>query len=166
MLSSLEFGTGFHPTSSRDSSVHAGRARFGGTARFRASCSLARLVAIVTSDASVAVPARDPGLSAERSFAGPAEDDFFPRRRESRRWFLSPETPSTGADSSAYPLAEVALLRGRLESLRLRRYASSIEDDFFRQRRLVLTLLAKDAREVFPRRLAPAREPLSSAYAT
>lgn len=85
VLSSLEFGTGSHPTSSRDSSVHAGRARFGGTARFRASCSLACLVAIVTSDASVAVPARDPGLSAERSFAGPAEDDFFPRRRESRR---------------------------------------------------------------------------------
>jgi hypothetical protein len=81
-------------------------------------------------------------------------------------WLLSPETPSTGADSSAYPLAEVAPLRGRLESLRPRRYAPSIEDDFFRQRRLVLTLLAKRAREVFPRRLAPAREPLSSAYAT
>lgn len=80
-------------------------------------------------------------------------------------WFPSPETPSTGADSSAYPLAEVALLRGRLESLRPRRYAPSIEDDFVRQRRLVLTLLAKDAREVFPRRLAPAREPLSSACA-
>lgn len=81
-------------------------------------------------------------------------------------WLPSPETPSTGADSSAYLLAEVALLRGRLESLRSRRYAPSIEDDFFRQRRLVLTLLAKHAREVFPRRLAPAREPLSSAYAT
>lgn len=58
------------------------------------------------------------------------------------------------------------LLRGRLESLRSRRYAPSIEDDFFRQRRLVLILLAKHAREVFPRRLAPAREPLSFAYAT
>lgn len=81
-------------------------------------------------------------------------------------WLPSPETPSTGADSSAYPLAEVVLLRRRLESLRSRRYAPSIEDDFFRQRRLVLMLLAKHAREVFPRRLAPAREPLSSAYAT
>lgn len=81
-------------------------------------------------------------------------------------WLPSPETPSTGADSSAYPFAEVVPLRRRLESLRSRRYASSIEDDFFRQRRLVLMLLAKHAREVFPRRLALAREPLSSAYAT
>lgn len=81
-------------------------------------------------------------------------------------WLPSPETPSIGVDSSAYPLAEVVPSRRRLEPLRPRRYAPSIEDDFVRQRRLVLTLLAERAREVFPRRLAPAREPLSSAYAT
>lgn len=33
VLSSLDFDSGSHPTSSRDSSVHADQARFGGTAR-------------------------------------------------------------------------------------------------------------------------------------
>lgn len=62
-----------HPTSSRDPSVHADRARFGGTTRARARCWLASLAAIFASDASVAVPASPPrSLNRARS-AGPAK---------------------------------------------------------------------------------------------
>lgn len=47
------------------------RARFGGTARAQARCSLAGLVAIYASGASVAVPACLLGLSAERGSLDP-----------------------------------------------------------------------------------------------
>lgn len=63
--------SGSHPTSSRSSSVHADRARFGGTTRARARCSLASLAAIFASDASVAVPASLLGFSAERGSPDP-----------------------------------------------------------------------------------------------
>lgn len=51
----------------KDSSVHADVARFGGTARSKASCSLADFVATFASDASVATPVSFLDLSAERA---------------------------------------------------------------------------------------------------
>lgn len=158
VLSSLDSSAGSHPTSSRDSSVHADQARFGGTTRSQASCSLACFVAIVTSDVSVAVPALTPASQPSVHEPDPPKTTSSRAAVKANAWLLSSETPSIGVESSACLLAEDCL-----ETLRTRRYASSIEEDFVRLRGLVLTLLSKRAREVFPRRLAPARDPLSSA---
>jgi hypothetical protein len=51
----------------KDSPVHAGVARFGGTARSKARCSLADFVAIFASDVSVTTPVPFLDLSAERA---------------------------------------------------------------------------------------------------
>jgi hypothetical protein len=123
-----------------------------------ASCSLACFVAIVTSDVSVAVPALTPASQPSVHEPDPPKTTSSRAAVKADAWLLSSETPSIGVESSACLLAEHCL-----ETLRPRRYASSIDEDFFRQRELVLTLLAKRAREVFPRRLALARDPLSSA---
>lgn len=121
-------------------------------------------VAIVTSDVSVAVPALTPASQPSVHWPDPPKMTSSRAAVKADAWLLPSETPSIGVDSSACLLAKVALLsENRLESLRTRRYASSFDEDFVRQRGLVLTLLAKRAREVFPRRLALARDPLSSA---
>lgn len=114
-------------------------------------------MAIVTSDVSVAVPALTSASQPSVHEPDPPKTTSSRAAVKADAWLLSSETPSIGVESSACLLAE------RLETLRTRRYASSNEEDFFRQRGLVLTLLAKGAREVLPRRLALARDPLSSA---
>lgn len=89
-----------HPTSSRDSSVHADQARFGGTTRWVARFSLADLVVIFTSDVSVAVPVPIT-LASQPSVTCQTRRDDFHKGAVTRFSFRSPETSSTGVDSSA-----------------------------------------------------------------
>lgn len=122
---------GSHPTSSRDSPVHAGRACFGGTARVKTRCSLADLVAIFTSDVPVASSPHDPSLSAERRAFELAEATS-PRDAVTRRELSSPGTPSAGVDSSAWLLAEWdrVFARTRLEPRGRRGTPLRSADDF------------------------------------
>jgi len=169
--SATQISISLHPCSRRSISIRALTRPLRGTRRFtptkpasagplelRASCSLACFVAIVTSDVSVAVPALTPASQPSVHEPDPPKMTSSRAAVKADAWLLSSETPSIGVESSACLLAEHCL-----ETLRSRRYASSIDEDFFRQRGLVLTLLAKRAREVFPRKLALARDPLSSA---
>lgn len=101
VLSSLDFSTGSHPTSSRDSSVHADQARFGGTARSHVDYSPACSVAIVTSDVSVAVPALTPASQPSVHWPDPPKMTSSRAAVKADAWLLPSETPSTGVDSSA-----------------------------------------------------------------
>lgn len=150
-----------HPTSSRDPSVHADRARFGGTTRARARYSLASLAAIFASDASVAVPARPLGLSTERGSPDPPKmistraavtqtrasttrDAFHRCRFERRRSavFAGSGEVTARAETTRLEPRE----RGRLRRLARRELPFATRG----------SSSSEDAREVFPLWLAPA----------